>query len=125
MNSRSLIALHDDPDDKLALTPGAFLASGPIIGLPEATTMDLPLNRVKEWKLIQRWTEDIWTRWQNEYLTTLQTRGKWRRIEENIKVGDVVAITQENLPPTQWCIGKVISHPRSGRLGSSGNHSTF
>lgn len=112
LNSRPLVALYDDPDDKLALTPGDFLTGGPIIALPEPSTANLPMNRVKEWDLVKRWTEDIWQRWHNEYLHTLQQRTKWKKKEENIKIGDVVAIRQENLPPTQWCIGRVVElHP--------------
>ncbi|XP_055904629.1 uncharacterized protein LOC129940343 [Eupeodes corollae] len=107
LNSRPLVALYDDPDDKLALTPGDFLTGGPIIALPEPTVMNLPLNRIKEWNLVRRWTEDIWQRWHQEYLTTLQQRSKWRKAEENIKVGDIVAIKQDNLPPTHWCLGRV------------------
>ncbi|XP_055909175.1 uncharacterized protein LOC129944039 [Eupeodes corollae] len=53
LNSRPLVALYDDPDDKLALTPGNFLTCGPIIALPEPTVMNLPLNRIKEWNLVR------------------------------------------------------------------------
>lgn len=117
LNSRPLVALHDDPEDRLALTPGDFLTGGPIIALPEPTQTHLPLNRVKEWNLVQRWTEDIWHRWRFEYLSTLQERGKWRTPEKNININDVVAIKQENLPPTQWCIGRVIQvHPGNDGL---------
>lgn len=104
LNSRPLVALHDDPDDKLALTPGDFLVGGPIIALPEPSQAHLPMNRITEWKLVRRWTEEIWRRWHMEYLQTLQARSKWRKPEENIRIGDVVAIKEENLPPTQWCI---------------------
>lgn len=109
LNSRPLVALHDDPEGRLALTPGDFLIGGPIIGLPEPSLAKLPMNHIKEWNLVRRWTEDIWKRWQQEYLHTLQLRTKWKKAEENIKVGDIVAVTHENLPPTQWCIGRVIA----------------
>lgn len=100
LNSRPLVALHDDPEDKLALTPGDFLTGDPVLVLPKPTQAQLPL---KEWNLVRWWTEDIWHRWHIEYLATLQERGKWRKAEENIRIGDVVAIKHENLPPTQWC----------------------
>lgn len=85
LNSRPLVALHDDPEDKMSLSPSDFLASGPIMALPEPTTANLPLNSVKEFQLVRRWTEEFWDRWQNEYLSTLQPRGKWKTSEENIK----------------------------------------
>lgn len=107
LNSRPLVALHDDPEGRMVLTPGDFLTGGPIVATPEPSLMNLPTNRIKEWQLVQRWTEEIWQRWVKEYLHTLQQRNKWRKAEENIKVNDVVAIMQENLPPTQWCIGRV------------------
>lgn len=108
LNSRPLIALHDDPEDVLALTPAHFLTGGPIVALPEPTAMNLPMNRVREWELVRRWTEEIWKRWHEEYLHTLQQRGKWKRKEGNVRINDVVAIRNENLPPTQWCVGRII-----------------
>lgn len=40
-------------------------------------------------------------------LANLQTRNKWFDIKKNLKVGDMVVIKKENMPPATWCLGRV------------------
>lgn len=117
LNSRPIVALHDDPEDKLALTPADFLSGGRVVALPEPSVAHLPLNRVQEWHLVRRWTEEIWRRWQDEYLQSLQRRSKWTRATDSVKVNDIVVVRHENLPPTRWLLGRVIeTHPGEDNL---------
>lgn len=84
LNSRPLHPLSDDPNDIQALTPGHFLISEPFINPPafkypkerEETRNALGMKLFME---RQRMLSHFWERWQNEYLTTLQERKKWRR----------------------------------------------
>lgn len=107
LNSRPLVALTDDVGDRLALTPGDLLTGAPLVATPEPDITQVPLNRIKQWKLTQRFQQEFWNRWQNEYLHTLQQRKKWRQSKDNIQVGDVVLITEENYPPTHWPLARV------------------
>ena len=49
----------------------------------------------------------LWKRWREEYLSTLNTRKKWREAKENLKVGDVVLVVDQNAPRGQWHLDRV------------------
>ena len=56
----------------------------------------------------------FWERWSTEYLSSLQVRKKWLKERENLKVGDLVLLTDENkngIPksPLKWPLAKVIA----------------
>lgn len=102
LNSRPLIALHDDLESGLALTPGHFLVGRSIISRPEDYSgLDVSENRLKQYELLRKMQLDFWKLWQRDYLNEVQARGKWYRPHPNLCVGDVVAIKDDNLPPTQ------------------------
>lgn len=108
MNSRPITPLTDDPTDMQALTPGHFLINGPLIVPPPFRHVNEEnLEGRKLWIERQKMLEHFWQRWKNEYLTTLQERKKWRREKENVKIGQLVLIRDENLPPTQWRLGRI------------------
>lgn len=112
LNSRPLCAVTDDPADLSALTPGHFLIGEPMTAVPEPDHTATPINRLKRWHLIQQIQQHFWHRWQKEYLTTLQTRPKWKKSQENIKIGDMVLIKDERQPPTKWAMGRILNcHP--------------
>lgn len=50
-----------------------------------------------------------WQRWHStDYLHALQLRTKWYVRKHNLKIGDLVLITNErNLPPFKWKIGRI------------------
>ncbi|XP_017468143.1 PREDICTED: uncharacterized protein LOC108360394 [Rhagoletis zephyria] len=116
LNSRPLIPLSDDPEDKYALTPEDFLIGAPFIAVPEPEVAEIPVNRLKHWQWLRRLHQQFWHRWSEEYLSTLQSRSKWRRRVENIQVGDIVLVRHENLPPTHWRLGRITEV----HLGSDG-----
>jgi hypothetical protein len=43
--------------------------------------------------------EKFWKRWSEEYLHTLQERRKWKIEHENLKIGEIIIIKEDNLPP--------------------------
>nr|XP_029710293.1 uncharacterized protein LOC109623019 [Aedes albopictus] len=49
----------------------------------------------------------IWSRWKDEYLASLQPRTKWRSVHPNISVGQLVLVKNDNAPPTQWELARV------------------
>lgn len=52
--------------------------------------------------------QHFWKRWHNEYLQTLIDHTKWRSKERNLQVGDLVIIREDNLPPSNWKMGRII-----------------
>ncbi|GFX61892.1 integrase catalytic domain-containing protein [Trichonephila clavipes] len=82
-----------------------------IIGPPE-TVEESKLALKGRWDIVQKLKLNFWKRWQIDYLNSIQGRTKWKSGTSNIKIGDVVIIKEENLPPSVWPLGKVIStHP--------------
>ncbi|KAJ8961944.1 hypothetical protein NQ317_001038 [Molorchus minor] len=54
------------------------------------------------YKLLDAIVNQYWKRWHLEYLSTLQSRQKWNTPSCPAKVGTLVVIVQDNLPPLQW-----------------------
>lgn len=54
----------------------------------------------------------FWKRWSNDYITSLQQRGKWHKQCPNINIGDLVIIKETNIPPSHWMLCRIILlHP--------------
>lgn len=51
----------------------------------------------------------FWKVWSEDYLSTLMERPKWKIEQENLKPGRLVLIKNENLAPTYWAMGRIIS----------------
>lgn len=107
LNSRPITPLSSDPGELEALTPGHFLTCGPPAILPETDQTAIPTNRLKRWQLVQSFAQNIWKRWQRDYLHTLQNRPKWATPQKHIKLDDLVLLHEDNVPPLQWKMGRV------------------
>ena len=55
----------------------------------------------------------FWNRCHKEYLNEIRTRSKWHSGDgTQIKIGTLVTIKEDDLPPMQWSLGRVIAvHP--------------
>lgn len=114
LNSRPLIALSDDPTDFEALTPGHFLVGSALKSVPDADITTIPLNRLRQWKQVQKMVQLIWKRWHFEYLSTLQPRTKWIKPPISIQVNQLVLLKNENTPPMAWTTARIVEiHPGS------------
>lgn len=101
--------MSDDPEDFKALTPGHFIIGEPIILFPDNDNyVDIQMNRLNRWELLQRFTQDFWKRWNNEYLHSLLNRPKWNRVHRNFQTNDLVIIKEDNLPPARWRMGRIL-----------------
>jgi hypothetical protein len=92
MNNRPLCKVSNDPKDLETLTPAMLLTPRAnwvtfLPGLSEG-----PSYHKTNWRLVQHLTDVFWSRWQIEYLQTLQRRCKWHIPQCNIAVGDVVLL---------------------------------
>lgn len=117
LNSRPLCPLSEDVEDLDYLTPGHFLVGGPLLSMSKEEEDFNQYDLRNRWRLVEQTNIHIWKRWSNEYLQQLQVRSKWQQTKENLAVGDLVLVKDENLPPGRWALGRVVElHP-----GTDGN----
>ena len=108
LNSRPICPLSEDPNDEFFLTRAHFCLGGKLENLPlSQTTNDLKNpdsthSPTKRWIQIQKMVSHFWKRWVKEYVLSLQERNKWRLETSNLKVGDIVFVFDDNVPPLQW-----------------------
>ena len=108
VNSRPLTTLSDDPDDLTPLSPNMILtAKHQVLLSPPGQFERGDIYMRRRWRRVQYLANLFWTRWRREYLSTLQVRQKWQEESRNIKPGDVVLLTDENLPRNDWSMGRV------------------
>ncbi|CAK1584058.1 unnamed protein product [Parnassius mnemosyne] len=114
LNSRPLCPLpaSDNPDEFNVLTAGHFLIGKGLTAVPEYNVEDITINRLSRWQYIQNCSQMFWRRWSHEYLNTLQQKAKWHSDRSNIKIGDLVIIKTDNVPPCDWPLGRIEAlHP--------------
>ncbi|UYV80986.1 hypothetical protein LAZ67_19002378, partial [Cordylochernes scorpioides] len=107
LNSRPLVELSPDPNDLRALTPGHFLIGSPLTedpGLQNYERVDLR----SRWNMVQGLRNSFWSRWTREYINSLQQRNKWRLSQDNLKPNQLVLIKEDNLPPLQWRLARIL-----------------
>lgn len=116
LNSRPLTPISSDPLDFEALTPGHFLVQRPLIAIAEPSLEDIPQNRLSMWQRVQDYVQQIWKKWSTQYLSDLHNRTKWTRKRDNIAIGTLVLLKEDNLPPLKWKLGRVVDiHAGSDR----------
>lgn len=108
LNSRPLVPLTDDPTELNYLTPAHAVLGERIIHPICENLSDIPMNRIKQQKILDKIQQDFWQIWRKEYISTLQTRYKWNKTECNLKIGDMVILKEDNVPPGAWPIARVI-----------------
>lgn len=107
LNSRPLYCLSCDPSEPLSLTPAHFLTGEPLKHLPTRDLENQPSNLVTRKHLLDSLVQSYWKRWHTEYLANLQMSQKWNTPSLPIKVGMVVVLMKENVPPLHWPLGIV------------------
>lgn len=107
LNSRPIAPLSDSFDDYESLTPGHFLIGSALNVPPEPSLLHLNENRLSRWQLVRHITERFWKLWATDYVNTLQQRSKWRTIEPNLKIGQMVLVRNATLPPCKWELGRI------------------
>ena len=98
INSRLLTAVSNNVKDLQPLTPSMLLCLKEEQSLPPGTKDSFDVYSSKCWRRVQYLANLFWKRWVKEYLTILQKRQKWTKLNPNFTVGDVVIIADDNLP---------------------------
>ncbi|XP_043472974.1 uncharacterized protein LOC122505428 [Leptopilina heterotoma] len=107
LNSRPLSPLTDDPSDLRVLTPSHFLIGGELTAIPEASLLNIKENRLSRWQLWQQLLESFWKAWSQDYLLSMQQRNKWKLVNKNIEINQLVLMKNETMPPTKWPLGRI------------------
>ena len=107
INSRPLTYQLANIDYNVPLTPNHFLI-GQLGGdfSPECELASL--HPVERWKRVQELISHFWKRLMIELIPTLSPRSKWRKIQRDIRVGDVILSLSQKNERGRWPLGKVI-----------------
>ena len=131
MNSRPLTYCSNDPHDEPVLTPNHFLYGQAGGQLAPRVTDEIAFNPRNRWRFVQDLVVKVWKRWMKEYLSTLNTRGKWVEQRRDMAVGDVVLMVDQNSLRRSWPLGRVLKvfpgsdgHVRVVRVKSRGREYT-
>ncbi|XP_075152559.1 uncharacterized protein LOC142226424 [Haematobia irritans] len=107
LNSRPLCPLSEDISCTDALTPGHFLIGGPLLAPPEPQIDEAPISVINRWQRVKAINHNLCVRWKEEYLKEMLKRNKWKSEQVNLKVGDMVVVREDNLPPNEWRLGRI------------------
>lgn len=94
--------MTNNPNEFNFLSPAHFLIGRPIVA-PLEPSHDLddktPINR---WNHLQVCLQRFARLWRRDYLQNLQNRPKGQKQNVQVKIGDLVLITDDDVPPTIW-----------------------
>ncbi|GFW38480.1 integrase catalytic domain-containing protein [Trichonephila clavipes] len=108
LNSRPLVPLSDNINENEVLTPGHFIIGRPISAIPEPAILNISDNRLSMWQYTTKCVQTIWKRWKNDYLNHLQQRNKWQFEKNNVAVGCLVLLKENDLPPCKWEMARIL-----------------
>ncbi|GFS90657.1 uncharacterized protein TNCV_4098401 [Trichonephila clavipes] len=80
----------------------------PITAIEEPSLTEVSDNRLKVCQKQTKIVQQIWKRWSNNYLSTLQNRNKWYFEKNNVKIHDMVILKEDNLPVCNWPLGRIL-----------------
>ena len=115
-NSRPLTLNPSSPGDNDHLTPSHFLNVLPSLNIPPNVIDERVKFSRKRWRQAQLLADHYWKRWMKEYLPSLQERPKCPREQNNLKVGDLVLIADDNVNRNQWPLGRVVNVQQKSSL---------
>ncbi|GFY28627.1 integrase catalytic domain-containing protein [Trichonephila clavipes] len=103
-----VLPLSDNINEYEVLTPGHFIIGRPISAIPEPAILDISDNRLSRWQYTTKCVQTIWKRWKNDYLNHLQQRNKWQFEKNNVAVGCLVLLKENDLPPCKWTMARIL-----------------
>ena len=112
LNSRPIAPLSPDPNDGEALTPAHLIVGEGLRSLPHAFEDVGNVKGVRSWKrwrMLSALKRTFWQAWSRDYVLGLQGKAKWHQGQPNLRIGDLVIIHEDNLPPQKWLTGRVVS----------------
>ncbi|GFW89570.1 integrase catalytic domain-containing protein [Trichonephila clavipes] len=102
------VPLSDNINEYEVLTPGHFIIGRPISAIPEPAILDISDYRLSRWQYTTKCVQTLWKRWKNDYLNHLQQRNKWQFEKNNVAVGCLVLLKENDLPPCKWAMARIL-----------------
>ncbi|XP_068215897.1 uncharacterized protein [Palaemon carinicauda] len=91
------------------LTPNHLLTmKAKVVVLPNIEFCDSAMDIRKRWRRIQYVAQVFWARFKSEYLSLLQKRKKWNTQRQNLSLGDIVLIKEDNSSRDCWPLARVV-----------------
>ncbi len=94
LNSCRLCPTESTDPEVATLTPAHCLIGRSLVAPPDKAPSNQNVTFLRRWQLVQHLTQDLWRVWRQSYLSSLQSRNKWRRKAHTLKVGDVVYLKE-------------------------------
>ena len=117
INDRPLTSLDSSTDSIEPITPSMIITGHRLGSLPQATKRPDKFfdNEAKKeinitWRKRQSILNQMWNKWQKEYLLSLTRTQKWQKEKEDLKVGDIVLIVTDKLARGEWPLARVIKN---------------
>ena len=111
MNRRPLTPATADIDEWMVLSPAHFLypheftnSMPSILPLPTDETTYLRAS----WKLSRELIQVFWRQWSQTYLDGLRKKAKWRNSSDGPVIGQIVLLTEPDIPRESWRMARVI-----------------
>ncbi|XP_033731561.1 uncharacterized protein LOC117321171 [Pecten maximus] len=105
MNSRPLVAVENDPQDPLVLSPGILVTQKQGDPLEPASNLSLKEMYTAQWKQVQILSDIFWKQWKSRYLDSLQSRRKWKTEQPSPQINDLVLMKDANVARGDWPVG--------------------
>ncbi|XP_041467150.1 uncharacterized protein LOC121417494 [Lytechinus variegatus] len=97
---RPICRIPIEPDEGIYLSPNDMLLG--------RASIDVAQRERHCVELVQRIVDSFWRRWTIVILPLLTSGRKWNRDRQNIRVGDVVMMTNSNAVRGKWTIARVV-----------------
>lgn len=101
LNSRPLTPLSSDPNDFSPLTPAHFLIGRRFDSVIDPSLQYIRESRLSIWQRLQQIQQNLWERWNKEYISKLQQRTKWQSPFLILSQDALVLIKENNLPSSK------------------------
>ena len=111
VNSRPLTHVGADGRDEMVLSPMNFLCPGVFAHSSDEVLPPSPPDEAVlrySWRQSRALVDGFWKRWARDYVSALQARPKWRKVEANLAVDDVVLLVDEQVRRGDWRLGRVV-----------------
>ena len=112
INSRPLTVDNlSDPTGPSPLSPIQLLTyKSSVVFPPPGDFQRNDLYSRKQYRRVQYLSNQFWSRWRVEYLSSLQERQKWREEKRNLMVGDIVLIKDSDIFTKRngWPVAQVV-----------------
>ena len=109
VNSRPLtVETLSDINSLQPLSPSQLLAMKSKVVMPPPGSFSRPdLYNRKRWRRVQHIANEFWSRWRKEFLSNLQAKCKWNKVQRNFQEGDVVLL-KEDSNRCEWPMARIV-----------------